>query len=161
MGFFCVYICFGKCGRYNFFWYNRYRDMICREGICFCCFFFWIDIGFWEKRVNRKCFLDFFWIFLRFMRNMYFGVYFWYYVFYWFIFYWRVSCIWFWCGFVFLVFGLFYCLMRFFWRWMCFVRCFFFLLENWFIKLIKKLIYFFWKFYVFKLLVLWVKIIYW
>lgn len=35
-----------------------------------------------------------------------------------------------------------------------------FLSENWSIKLIKKLRYFFWKFHVFKLSALWVKIIY-
>lgn len=134
--------------------------MICREGIRLRCFSLWIDFGFWEKRVNRKRLSDFFRTFLRFMRNMHFGAYFRYHVLYWPTPHRRVSCIWLWCGSVFLVSGPFHCLTRFSWRWTCLVRRSLFLSENWSIKLIKKLIYFFWKFHVFKLSALWVKIIY-
>lgn len=157
---FCVYICLGKRGRHNLPWYNRSRDMICREGIRLRCFSLWIDIGFWEKRVNRKRLSDFFSDFPVIYEKHAF-----------------------WCLFpisrsllaytssesqLHLTLVCFYFLGL--WPFSLPDEVFLkmdvsceklsFLSENWSIKLIKKLIYFFLKFHVFKLSALWVKIIY-
>lgn len=142
---FCVYICLGKRGRHNLPWYNRSRDMICREGIRLRCFSLWIDIGFWEKRVNRKRLSDFFRTFLWFMRNMHFGAYFRYHVLYWPTPHRRVSCIWLWCVSIFLISGPFHCLTRFSWRWTCLVRSSLFFIRKLVYKVNKKMNIFFFK----------------